>query len=244
MAARIFLAGATGAIGRRLVPLLRDAGHTVFGMTRKMASASVLEAAGATPVVVDVFDASALSAALKDIRPDVILHQLTDLPPGLDPSRMEEATARNARIRHEGTRNLVDAALASGVARLVAQSISWAYAPGPEPHRESDPLDVNAQGLRAISVGGVAALEELTLNSPPLAGLVLRYGHLYGPGTGSDGHGVADRVHVDAAALAALLAVDKGEPGAFNIVEANPHASIEKAQRELGWDPYFRLETA
>ena len=95
---------------------------------------------------------------------------------------MQEATSRNARIRDEGTRNLVRAAIAAGARRLIAQSIAWAYAPGPEPHRETDPLDTGAEGMRGISVRGVAALENRTLNSPPLEGLVLRYGRLYGPG--------------------------------------------------------------
>ena len=244
MAVHVFVAGASGVIGRRLVPLLRGAGYEVFGTTRRPANAGALAAAGATPIIVDVFDAPALSAALANVRPNVVIHQLTDLPPSLDPAHMEEAINRNARIRREGTRNLVNAAIASGSGRLIAQSIAWAYAPGPEPHHERDPLDIHAKGQRAISVGGVAALEDLTLHSPPLEGLVLRYGHLYGPGTGADPTATADRVHVDAAACAALLATGKGAPGAFNIAEPNALASIDKAQRELGWDPNFRLETA
>ena len=105
---------------------------------------------------------------------------------GLEPGRMAEAIARNAHIRDEGTRNLLTAAAAAGARRVVAQSIAWAYAPGPEPHRESDPLDLGAVGSRAVSVRGIAALEYWILNSPPLAGVVLRYGQFYGPGTGVD----------------------------------------------------------
>lgn len=93
-----------------------------------------------------------------NIRPEIVIHQLTDLPPGLDPGRMDEAVRRNAYIRTEGTRNLVAAAIAAGTHRLIAQSIAWAYAPGPEPHREGDPLDVNGTGSRAVSIGGVSAL--------------------------------------------------------------------------------------
>lgn len=241
MTGRIFLAGAAGAVGRRLVPLLKDAGHTVFGTTRKKERAPSLAAAGAAPVVLDVFDAASLSAALTDIRPDVVIHQLTDLPPGLDPAAMEAALYRNARIRSEGTRNLVTAALAAGARRFIAQSIAWAYAIGPEPHHESDPLDIGATGLRGVTVGGVAALEEMTLNSPPLAGIVLRYGHLYGPGTGSERKADGAPVHVDAAAHAALLAVDSAEAGIFNIAEPNAYVSSEKAHQRLGWDPGFRL---
>src|SRR5215471_10380081 len=141
---KIFLAGATGAIGRRLVPLLLNARHCVIGTTRSITKVDGLRAAGVDPVVVDAFDAQGLSAAVFEARPDIIVHQLTDLPPGLDPSQMTEGTRRNARMRREGTQNLVAAALAAGVHRLVAQSIAWVYAPGPEPHGEDDPLDVHA----------------------------------------------------------------------------------------------------
>src|SRR6516162_2121858 len=130
---KIFLAGAAGAIGKRLVPLLLDAGHDVVGTTRSAAKAEALRAAGVEPVVVDVFDAPALSRAVSAARPDVVVHQLTDLPPGLDPGQMTEGSQRNARMRREGTRNLVVAALGSSVRRLIAQSIAWMYAPGPEP---------------------------------------------------------------------------------------------------------------
>jgi len=173
---RIFLAGATGAIGKRLVPLLRDAGYDVVGTSRSAAKADALRSDGIEAVVVDVFNAAALSRAVSAARPDVVMHQLTDLPPGLDPSRMEEGTRRNARMREEGTRNLVAATLASGARRLVAQSIAWMYAPGPEPHSEEDPLDVGAQGSRGITVGGVIVLEQVTLSSAPIEGVVLRYG--------------------------------------------------------------------
>jgi nucleoside-diphosphate-sugar epimerase len=159
MGQRILLAGASGAVGRRLAPLLRDAGHQVAGTTRSAAKAQVLQALGIDPVVVDVFDAQTLSRVVASIRPDIVIHQLTDLPKGLDPSLMTEAVVRNARIRDEGTRNLVRAAVAAGTRRLVAQSIAWVYAPGPEPHVETNPLDVDAKGDRGVSVRGVAALE-------------------------------------------------------------------------------------
>lgn len=241
MALRIFLAGASGAIGARLVPLLRQAGHRVVGTTRSAAKAETLRAAGVEPVVVDVFDAPALARAVAEARPDVVIHQLTDLPPGLDPSRMAEATARNACIRDEGTRNLVQAAKAAGARRLVAQSIAWAYAPGPEPHSEDDPLELNAEGRRGITVCGVAALENWTLKSPPLEGVVLRYGQIHGTGTGADAARGAAPLHVDAAAYAALLAVERGAPGIYNIAEPNAYVATDKARRELGWTADFRL---
>jgi len=240
MGHRIFLAGASGAIGQRLIPQLLAAGHQVTGTTRNADKAATLRALGAEPAIVDVFDAEALSRSMLAARPDIVVHQLTDLPPGLDPSRMGEAIVRNARIRDEGTRNLVAAAVASGVRRMVAQSIAWAYAAGPEPHGEADPLDGGASGNRGISVGGVIALEKAVLNAP-FAGIVLRYGQLYGPGTGTDMAAGASPVHVDAAAYAALLALDKGAPGIFNVAEPNPAVSTQKAIKELGWRADFRL---
>ena len=237
---KIFLAGAAGAIGSRLVPLLLEAGHDVTGTTRSAAKAARLRELGARAVVVDVFDFAALRDAIGATHPEIVIHQLTDLPKNLDPAQMGTAIARNARIRTEGTRNLVAAAVAAGARRLIAQSIAWAYAPGNEPHSESDPLDVTAQGDRAVTVRGVAELEGRTLNSPPLAGVVLRYGQLYGPGTHTDQPSNRAPLHVDAAAYAALLAVDRGA-GTYNIAEQNPHVATEKARRELDWRPEFRL---
>ena len=124
---KIFLAGATGAIGRRLVSLLLNARYHVIGTTRSTTKVDGLRVAGVDPVVVDVFDAKALSAAVLAAHPDIIVHQLTDPPPGLDPRQMTEGTQRNARMRSQGTQNLVDAALGAGVRRLVAQSIAWMY---------------------------------------------------------------------------------------------------------------------
>ncbi|MGD2171208.1 MAG: NAD(P)-dependent oxidoreductase [Gammaproteobacteria bacterium] len=243
MSNRIFLAGATGVIGARLAPMLIEAGYDVFGMTRLEEKRQSLIDAGVRPVVADVYDAPNLVQTMKEICPGYVIHQLTDLPDDLDPAKMDEAIRRNARIRREGTRNLVDAATASGVRRFIAQSIAWAYAPGLEPYQEDDPLDTQAEGRRAVTVGGVALLEELTLNSPPLEGIVLRYGHLYGPGTGVDGPGSDAYVHVDAAACAALLAIDTSAPtGVFNIAEPNGHVSADKAIQELGWTPDFHLK--
>jgi len=240
---RIFLAGAAGAVGKRLVPLLLDARHYVVGTTRSTTKADGLRAAGVEPVVVDVFDAQALSAAVLDAHPDIIIHQLTDLPPGLNPSQMTEGTQRNARMRSQGTQNLVAAALGAGVHRLIAQSIAWMYAPGKEPHSEDDPLDIDARGTRAITVAGVATLERLATSSPPIDGVVLRYGHLYGPGTGAS-TAEAPALHVDAAAAAAVLALEKAQHGIYNIAEPSGYLSTEKAQRELGFDAGARLNAA
>jgi nucleoside-diphosphate-sugar epimerase len=185
-----------------------------------------------------------LKQAVLAAKPDIVIHQLTDLPPGLDPAKMADALVRNARIRDEGTRNLLQAALAAGARRMIAQSIAWIYAPGTTPHLESDPLNVEADGGYNVSIAGVVALETQTLQSPPLDGIVLRYGQLYGPGTGRDApHGTAP-VLVDAAAQAALLAIDHGAPGIYNIAEPNDLVATDKARRDLGFDASFRLPNA
>jgi nucleoside-diphosphate-sugar epimerase len=239
---KIFLAGATGAIGRRLAPLLVAAGHEVIGTTRSPGKVDALRQVGLEPLVIDVFDATALSRAVNAARPEIVVQQLTDLPPGLDPSRMAAATYRNARVRKEGTRNLVAAALEAGVRRFIAQSIAWVYAPGVEPHTEDDPLDVHAEGGRAVSVDGVATLERLTLSSPPMIGAVLRYGHLYGPGTGASSVPESPSLHVDAAASAALLLVEKERSGIYNIAEPCGYLSTAKARRDLGFEAQARLD--
>jgi nucleoside-diphosphate-sugar epimerase len=240
---RIFLAGASGAIGRRLTPLLLADGHVVTGSTRSADKARDLKAAGVEPVVIDVFQAEGLRSAIIDARPEVLIHQLTDLPQVLSGPRLDTDTvARNARLRIEGTANLLAAAKAAGVPRFIAQSIAFIYADGPEPHDEGDAL-VSGEGdaPNAITARGVRALEHGTLNTAGIDGVVLRYGRLYGPGTWfSASHGAAS-LHVDAAAYAALLAVTRGRPGTYNIAEDGVAVTIEKALRDLGFNPAFRL---
>jgi nucleoside-diphosphate-sugar epimerase len=240
---RIFLAGASGAIGRRLTPLLLAAGHQVTGATRSADKAKELTARGITACVVDAFDAAALRDVVVSARPDVVIHQLTDLPQIADPALLRDALGRNARLRIEGTPNLVAAAGASGARRLIAQSIAFAYADGPEPHPETDPL-VSGEGdtPAAVTGRGVRALERAVVNAPGIDGIVLRYGRLYGPGTWNTPNARAP-LHVDAAAQAALLALTRGAPGVYNIAEDDGAVSIEKARRELGFDPAFRLTT-
>ncbi|HEY6365488.1 MAG TPA: NAD(P)-dependent oxidoreductase [Candidatus Binatia bacterium] len=229
---KVFLAGATGAIGTRLLPLLVDARYEVFGSTRSQKKAAELQAAGVKPVVVDVFDAPALSRAVAAARPEVMIHQLTDLPAGLESSGLAEGIARTTRVRKEGTQNLVAAALETGVRRLIAQSLAcWVYADGAQPYSESDALDLRGDGPYAIVVDGVATLERLTTTSPPLEGIVLRYGQIYGPGTGFDVATGWAPLHVDAAAHAALLAIERGKPGIFNIAEDTGYARLQRHAR-------------
>jgi nucleoside-diphosphate-sugar epimerase len=239
---RIFLAGAGGAIGRRLTPLLVPMGHDVTGTTRSADKAGAIEAMCARPVVVDVFDAAALKAAMVAARPDVVIHQLTDLPAAPGTPGYEEGQRRNNRLRREGTRNLVDAALAAGARRLIAQSIAFVYAAGEGPRHETDLLDLKAEGARAMTVAGVVALEDAVLAAAPLTGLVLRYGYFYGPGTWNATPPRPPRIHIDAAAHAALLALTRGAAGIYNIAEDDGAVAITRARVELGFDPTVRLE--
>ncbi|HVS75719.1 MAG TPA: NAD(P)H-binding protein [Steroidobacteraceae bacterium] len=237
----IFLAGASGAIGRRLCELLLADGWRVFGTTRSADKAALLRSSGVEPLVVDVFDAQALREAALGTGARIFIHQLTDLPPGLDPARMPAARPRNARIRELGTRNLIAAGLACGMRRLIAQSISFAYAPGPTPYREEAPLNVGAPDeAGGINARGVASLESQVLGGP-FEGVVLRYGKLYGPGTGFETPPAGGPVHVDAAADAARRALTRGSPGIYNVAEEDGTVSSAKAARELGWRPDFRL---
>jgi nucleoside-diphosphate-sugar epimerase len=152
---RIFLAGAAGVVGGRLTPLLLAQGHRVWGSTRSPDKSEVLRKLGALPVAVDVFDAEAPATAVLEAKPEIVIHQLTDLSAIQDPAKWSDALARNARIREQGTHHLVAAARKAGARRLIAQSIAWAYAGGPRPYGEDHPLDLNADGDRAVSVRGV-----------------------------------------------------------------------------------------
>ncbi len=237
---RVFLAGAAGAIGRRLVPLLLRAGHEVTGMTRSAATASELARAGVVPAVLDVFDAPALMMAVGAAKPAVVIHQLTDLPRQFDEARIAASYANNARIRTEGTRNLIAAAQAAAARRFIVQSIAFAYAGGGEPHPETDPLNL-ADPARAVSVKGAVDMEQQVLSASGLDAIVLRYGLLYGPATWREASsGPKPALHVDAAAHAALLAITRGAAGVYNIADDDGAVSIGKARTELGFDPRFR----
>jgi nucleoside-diphosphate-sugar epimerase len=231
---KVFLAGATGVVGRRLAVLLRKAGHEVAGTTRSEAKAAALRAIGAVPVLVDVYDADKLKLAVYAVQPDVIMHQLTDLPQVIDPNTLPAALEANARLRIAGTRNLVDAALTNNVRRVIAQSIAFAYAPGEGPLTEDHPVNP--------AQTGVIALEQAVMQTPGIDGIVLRYGRFYGPGTWTEVANGPGPVHVDAAAQAALLALTKGKPGIYNVAEDDGAVSSEKAKRDLGFDASFRMK--
>jgi nucleoside-diphosphate-sugar epimerase len=237
---RVFLAGATGAIGRRLVSLLLRAGHDVTGATRSAERARDLERAGAAAVVLDVFDAQATRTAMRAAKPEAVIHQLTDLPREFDAARIAVSYAANARIRSEGTRNLIAAAHAASTRRLIVQSIAFGYASGGEPHPETDPLNLS-DPERAITIKGAADMEQQALSATGLDAIILRYGFFYGPGTWHETPTRKPGLHIDAAAQAACLALMRGARGIYNIADDDGVVAIAKARAELGFDPQFRL---
>ena len=233
MKGHVFIAGALGAIGRPLCRLLVADGWHVTGSTRSEQKAGELEHLGVTPAVVDVFDPDILASVVAKAAPEIVIHQLTDLPDANDPALMAAALERNTRIRIEGTRNLIAAARAAGATRLIAQSIAFAYAPGPLPYSETSRLDPAASG--------VLSLESQVLNNAAFAGIVLRYGRLFGPGTWAATPPKDGPLHIDEAADAARLAVTKGTAGIYNIAVEDGFVSAAKAHAQLGWKPGFRL---
>jgi 2-alkyl-3-oxoalkanoate reductase len=249
---RVFVAGASGAIGRSLVPQLVAAGHDVTGTTRSEEGAETIRAAGARPVVCDALDAAALHSAVADAGPDVVVHQLTALPHRFDP-RDKDIYAPTNRLRSESTRTLLDAARAAGAKRMVCQSVAFAYAPGPQPEvkDEDAPLAFGAPPPFGDGIRALDGMERAVVGAEGLDGLVLRYGWFYGPGTyyAEDGSMAADVrrrrfpvigkgtglysfIHVDDAASATVAAVERGAPGIYNVVDDDP-----AAQRE--WLPVY-----
>jgi 2-alkyl-3-oxoalkanoate reductase len=248
---RVFVAGASGVIGVPLVRKLVAAGHEVTGMTRSDARGEPLRAAGASVAVADVYDRDALSAAVSEAAPDVVVNQLTALPERLD-FRKEEVYEATNRIRTEGTRNLLDAARAAGARRFVAQSVAFGYRPdGGWVKSEDDPLIGNAPGGFGSAMEAIRSMEETVLGAAGIEGVVLRYGFFYGPGTYygeggayvddvrrrrmpvvGRGTGMFSFIHVDDAADATVAAVDRGSPGAYNVTDDEPAAMSE-------WVPAF-----
>jgi 2-alkyl-3-oxoalkanoate reductase len=237
----VFVAGASGVIGRRLVPMLVQAGHEVSGITRLPERVEGLRAMGATPVVCDVFDVDRLRETVAAAQPEVVVHELTDLPSRIDPRNGGQFDGTN-RIRIEGTRNLLDAALAAGARRMVAQSIAFAYrADGEAVKSEDAQLFEDAPAPFGETVAAVRALEDAVTGTPGIEGLVLRYGLFYGPGStyAADGHyaaevrrrrfpiigkgtGIFSFIHVDDAASATVAAVGRGRPGIYNVTDDDP----------------------
>jgi nucleoside-diphosphate-sugar epimerase len=243
---RIFVAGASGAIGKQLVPRLVDRGHEVVGTTTSARKADALRALGVQPVVVDVLDAEAVGRAVSEAAPDVVAHQATALAAVAGSLRkFDEAFAQTNRLRTEGTDNLLAAAKAVDARKFVAQSYAgWPYArEGAAVKDENDPLDPNPASNARQTMAAIRHLEQTVVAAN---GTVLRYGGFYGPGTSlaeggemleplrrrlfpvvGSGAGIASFVHIEDAARATMLAIERGEPGLYNIVDDDPAPTSE-----------------
>jgi len=249
---KVFVAGATGAIGRPLLRQLVAAGHEVTGTTRREEHAEGIRAAGATAVVCNALDTQGVHNALRQARPEVVVHALTALPPRIDYRGKRDPLAATNRLRREGTRNLVAAARGAGARRLIAESVAFLYAPqGERVKDEEAPLFLGAPGPFGEAVDALADLERQVTEAEGLEGVVLRYGWLYGPGTSFDrdgsqtedvrkrkapivgkGTGVFSFLHVEDAAAATVAAVEGGPPGIYNVVDDEPAPYAE-------WLPAF-----
>jgi len=250
---RVFLAGVTGAIGKRLAPLLVSAGHHVTGMTRSAARADEIAQMGAEPVVADALDRAAVMEAMMTSQPDVVVHQLTALVKMRDLKHFDEEFALTNRLRTEGTQYLLAAAKASGAVRFVAQSYAgWPNSrTGGRIKSEEDPLDPAPPKTMKRTLDSIRQLEQMVTSAAALTGVVLRYGSFYGPGTSlgpggyftelvkrrqmpivGEGTGVWSFLHIDDAANATRLAIEDSGPGVYNIVDDEP---AEVSQ----WLPYL-----
>lgn len=239
---RIFVAGATGAVGRRLIPILVAHGHFVTGLTHRQANANAVRALGAEPVVADGLDAEAIHEAIAGARPDVVVHEMTDLKDASDLRAFDKVFAISNRLRTEGTDHLLAAARDVGVRRFVAQSYcGWPYARDGGPVKsETDPLDPDPPAEFRRTLDAIRYLERTVTGQAP-EGIVLRYGAFYGPDTGlfdgpfvdqvhkrrapvlGDGGGWWSFVHIDDAAAATALAITYGKAGSiYNIVDDEP----------------------
>ncbi|MGH3449273.1 MAG: NAD-dependent epimerase/dehydratase family protein [Haloechinothrix sp.] len=238
---RVFVAGATGAIGKQLVPRLVEAGHEVHGMTRSESKKAMLHRMGAVPVVADALDPDQVAEAVGKAQPDVIVHQLTALA-GKGLRSLKRGTALTNRLRSEGTDHLLSAGQAVGVRRFVAQSNFAAYARTGGPVKsEEDPLDPAPPGKLREGLAAIRHLEQAVLDARGTEGIVLRYGGFYGPGTNmapggdmyemirkrrfpliGDGGGVWSFIHIADAAAATVAAVEHGSRGVYNIVDDDP----------------------
>jgi len=239
---RVFVAGATGAMGKQLVPRLVAAGYEVHGMTRSESKQAMLDELGAVPVVADALDSDQVAEAVGRARPEVIVHQLTAIG-SLDPRHFDRDFALTNRLRTKGTDHLLSAGQAMGVRRLVAQSYSaWPYVRTGGPVKsEEDPLDPTPAREMRESLAAIRHLEEAVLGARWTEGIVLRYGAFYGPGTSmapggeqfelvrrrkfplvGDGGGVWSFVHIADAAEATVAAVAHGSRGVYNVVDDDP----------------------
>ncbi len=258
---KVFLAGGSGALGKRLIPQLVKRGHEVTPSTRSAEKAEELRRLGANPVLVDALDRDALIQAVTRAEPEAVIHQLTGLAGETDYKHFDRSFALTNRLRTEGTDHLVEAAQKAGARRFIAQSYgNWNYArTGESPKTEEDPFDPEPPANQVETLKGNRHLETRVLEAEGLEGIVLRYGNFYGPGTGLSVNGdVADLVrkrkfplvgdaggqwsfiHVDDAAAATVAALERGAPGVYNICDDEPVAVrdwLPELARRLGAKP-------
>ncbi|HEX7288253.1 MAG TPA: NAD(P)-dependent oxidoreductase [Candidatus Angelobacter sp.] len=239
---RVFVAGASGVVGRSLLPVLVKAGHHVIGMTRSPQKRELVQSLGAEHVAADALDQQAVARLVQSARPDVVIHESTAIPRDLNLRRFERDFALTNRLRSEGTDNLLAAALNAGVRRFIAQSYTgWPYARTGGPVKtEEDTLDPNPPAAFRTTLAAIRHLETRVTKTQGIEGIVLRYGAFYGPGTSGEfileqvrkralpivgnGGAVWSFIHLDDVATATLAAVTGGEPGIYNIVDDEPAA--------------------
>jgi nucleoside-diphosphate-sugar epimerase len=243
-AMKILVAGATGALGKQLVPRLLAAGHQVVGMTRSESKRDALRTMGATPVVADALDPDQVARAVAEASPQAIIHELTALSGRLDLRRFDRAFAETNRLRTEATDHLLSAGRALGVRRFLAQSFAgWPYArEGAAVKDEQEPFDPNPPEAVRDLLAAIRHLEEAVIGAEWTEGIVLRYGGFYGPGTSLDGPGseqveairkrlfpligngagVWSFIHIEDAAEATLAALERGRRGIYNVVDDEP----------------------
>jgi nucleoside-diphosphate-sugar epimerase len=260
---RVFVAGATGAIGRPLVARLLADGHDVVGTTRDERRAAELRSRGVEAVVLDAFDHDAVRGAIMAAAPEVVVHQLTALPQEPDPKAMAASLNLTSRLRRETVPTCVDAARAAGARRVVVQSISFVTKPDGRPvHDEDAPLWLDSGPSWRGNVETIRDMEASVLGAPGIEGVVLRYGFYYGPGTWYDrdgamaalvrrrrypvignGEGRMSFVHIDDAVDATVRALERGAPGVYNVTDDDPAAAREwvpELARLLGAKRPFR----
>jgi nucleoside-diphosphate-sugar epimerase len=264
---KIFVAGASGAIGKQLVPMLVERGHEVTGMTRSPAKQDLVRRMGARAVVADALDPEAVAQALGQAEPEVVIHELTAIDAGKFGRNFDKAFAQTNRLRREGTDHLLAAAKAAGTRRFVAQSFApWLYKRVGGPVKgEDDPLDETPPKAVRQTFAAIRHVEETVTRGDGIEGLVLRYGGFYGPGTSiavepdgeqvtmirkgrfpivGDGAGVWSLVHIEDAASATAAAAERGDPGAYNVVDDDPAAVSEflpELARVIGAKPPRRV---
>jgi nucleoside-diphosphate-sugar epimerase len=240
---KIFVAGATGVIGTRLVPQLVRRGHEVAGTTRTPAKLERLRALGAEPVLLYALDEAAVKDAMAAAAPEVVVHQLTAIPDTVNPRRLDRDFAETNRLRTEGTDYLLEAARAAGARRFVAQSFAaWVYARTGGPIKaEDDPIETDPPASVRETLAGILHVERAVADASDLDGIALRYGGFYGPGTSIGegapmldmirkrrfpivvpGGGIWSFIHVDDAASATAAAIERGAPGIYNVTDDEP----------------------